>query len=385
MSSPIVKFARCALASGLFVFTAAQAGAVETIAREAVMIDVQTGAVLFKKSSDTPMPPASMSKLMTVYMVFERLRDGRLSLDDNFSVSENAWRKGGTKSGSSTMFLEPGKRVRVEDLLRGIIVQSGNDACIVVAEALSGSEEAFAVEMTEKARQIGLMNSTFTNATGWPDENHLMTAMDLAVLAKKIIEDFPEYYHYYSEKSFVYNGIKQSNRNPLIYKGMGADGLKTGHTEASGFGLTASALRGERRLVLVMNGLPSKKARAREPERFLEWGFREFDNYALLSAGEKIEDAPVWLGKNASVPLIVENDLTITLPKKARRAMKATVKYEGPLPAPIAKGTRLATLTFSAPETDPIVIPLVAANDVEQLGLVGRLVAAFESIVWGGS
>ncbi len=385
MSFSIYKFARCLLASGFLLVSAAQAFAIETIAREAVMIDMQTGTVLFEKNAEISMAPASMSKLMTVYMVFERLRDGRLSLDDSFTVSENAWRKGGAKSGSSTMFLEPGKRVRVEDLLRGIIVQSGNDACIVVAEALSGSEEAFAAEMTEKARQIGLKNSTFTNATGWPDENHRMTAMDLVLLAQKIIEEFPEYYYFYSEKSFVYNGIKQSNRNPLLYKGMGADGLKTGHTVESGYGLTASVLRGDRRLILVVNGLPSKKARAREPERLLEWGFREFDNYALLKAGDKMEDAAVWLGKDATVPLIVENDLTLTLPKKARRDMRATVRYDSPVPAPIAKGTRLATLTFSAPGTDPVEVPLVAANDVERLGLVGRLAAAFQSIIWGGS
>ncbi|HER26996.1 MAG TPA: D-alanyl-D-alanine carboxypeptidase [Rhodospirillales bacterium] len=362
-----------------------QSRAIETIAREAVMIDMQTGTLLLDKNATVSMPPASMSKLMTVYMVFERLRDGRLSLDDSFTVSENAWRKGGTKSGSSTMFLEPGKRVRVEDLLRGIIVQSGNDACIVVAEALSGSEEAFAAEMTEKAREIGLLNSTFANATGWPDENQRMTALDLALLARKTIQEFPEYYHYYSEKSFVYNGIKQSNRNPLLYKDMGADGLKTGHTVESGYGLTGTAIRDGRRLILVVNGLPSKKARSREPERLLEWGFREFDNYALLKAGDKIEDAMVWLGKEATVPLIVENDLTVTLAKKSRRNMKATVTYEGPVPAPITKGTRLATLIFTAPETEPISIPLVAANDVEQLGLVGRLMAAFQSIVWGGS
>jgi len=373
------------LVAVFMAFPGFQAKAIETIAREAVMIDMQTGTVILDKNSTVSMPPASMSKLMTVYMVFERLRDGRLSLDDKFSVSENAWRRGGTKSGSSTMFLEPGKRIRVEDLLRGIIVQSGNDACIVVAEALSGSEEAFAAEMTEKARQIGMPDSTFANATGWPHEKHRMTPMDLATLAKKTIENFPDYYHYYSEKSFVFNGIKQSNRNPLLYKGMGADGLKTGHTQESGYGLTSSAVRGDRRLILVLNGMPSKKDRARESERLLEWGFREFDNYAFLKAGEKIEDATVWLGKDATVPLIVENDLTLTLPKKARRDMKAIVKYEGPVPAPIIKGTRLATLTFSAPGTDPIEIPLVAANDVAQLGLVGRLVAAFKSIIWGAA
>jgi len=395
MTYPINQFARRFMVPSVSMkalFTIAflsivsvQAQAIETIAKQAALIDMQTGAVLFEKNGYDTMPPASMSKLMTLYMVFERLRDGRLSLDDKFSVSENAWRKGGTKSGSSTMFLEPGKRVRVEDLIRGIAIQSGNDACIVVAEALSGSEEAFAAEMTEKGRQIGLVNSTFVNATGWPNERQLMTPMDLARLAQKIIGDFPEYYHFFSEKSFVYNGIKQSNRNPLLYKNMGADGLKTGHTQSSGYGLTASVLRGDRRLILVVNGLPSKKSRAHEPERLLEWGFREFDNYALLKAGEKIDDATVWLGKDATVPLIVENKLTVTLPKKARRGLKATVKYEGPVPAPIVKGTTLATLTFTAPGSDPVEVPLVAANDVDQLGLVGRLLAAFQFIVWGGA
>mgnify|MGYP006420829683 FL=1 len=222
-----------ALAALTFVVVSS-AQAVETLAKQVVLMDVETGAVLFEKDANVPMAPASMSKLMTLYMVFERLRDGRLSLEDKFSVSENAWRKGGAKSGSSTMFLVPGKRVRIEDLVRGIIVQSGNDACIVIAEGISGSEEAFAEEMTAHAREIGLSASIFKNSTGWPHPEHMMSPKDLAILAKLMIEQFPEYYHYYSEKSFVYNGIKQNNRNPLIYKDMGADGLKTGPTQRSG-------------------------------------------------------------------------------------------------------------------------------------------------------
>ena len=212
------------------------AQAVETIAREAVLIEVSTGKVLFEKNADRPMPPASMSKMMTIYMLFERLRDGRLSLEDTFRVSKNAWRKGGASSGSSTMFLLPGKRVKVEDIIRGIIIQSGNDACIVIAEGLSGSEEAFAVEMTARGKEMGMTNSTFRNATGWPHPEHLTTARDLAILSQKLIKDFPEYYRYFSEKSFTYNGIKQNNRNPLLYKDMGSDGLKTGHTKESGYG-----------------------------------------------------------------------------------------------------------------------------------------------------
>ena len=344
-----------------------------------------TGAVLFEKAADEPMHPASMSKMMTIYMVFERLRDGRLSLDDALPVSENAWRKGGAKSGGSTMFLDPGSRVKLEDLIHGIIVQSGNDACIVVAEALSGSEEAFAAEMTDRARELGLQDTTLRNATGWPHPEHLTTARDLAILARRTIEDFPDYYHFYAGKMFTYNGIRQTNRNPLLYRDVGADGLKTGHTQASGYGLTASAKRGDRRLILVVNGLSSVKERAREAERLVSWGFREFENYALLKAGDVVTDAEVWLGRDPVVPLVIEKDLTITLPRKARRKMKVTVRFDGPVPAPIREGTPLATLNVQAPGRDSVEVPLVAGADVEQLGIVGRLGVALRHIVWGQS
>jgi D-alanyl-D-alanine carboxypeptidase (penicillin-binding protein 5/6) len=279
----------------------------------------------------------------------------------------------------------PGKRVRIEDLIRGIVIQSGNDACIVIAEGLSGSEETFAKEMTVHAREIGLTASTYKNSTGWPHPEHMMSPKDLAILTKLIIQQFPEYYHYFSEKSFVYNGIKQYNRNPLIYKDMGADGLKTGHTQVSGYGLTASAVRGDRRLVLVVNGLLSKKERSREPERLLEWGFREFGNYALLGAGEIVEEAAVWLGTEPTVSLMIENELKLTLHKKARREMKVKISYQGPIPAPIKKGDILATLSVTAPGETTVKIPLVAVDDVEKLGLIGRLMAAFNYKLFGGS
>jgi len=362
--------------------------ALETPASHVYLVDTTTGTVLLNKNGDQRMAPASMSKLMTLFMLFERLQDGRLSLDDKFYVSENAWRKGGTKTGGSTMFLEPSMRVRVEDLIRGIIVQSGNDACIVVAEALGGSEEAFAQEMTDRAHELGMTASTFKNSTGWPDPEHRVSAHDLARLAQLTIERFPEYYHYYSEHSFVFNGIKQSNRNPLIYKDMGADGMKTGHTQESGYGLVGSALRKDggkdRRLILVVNGLSSKKMRSSESERLLEWGFREFGNFELFKAGDVVTDAGVWLGQSASVPLIIEKDLTLTLPKRARRAMKVKVSFEGPVPAPIQKGQRIGTLSITAPDVAPVELPLVAAEDVGQLGLVGRLGAALDYILWGG-
>ena len=374
-----------ALLAVSLVFIWAPAQAIETIAREAILMDMTTGEVLFEKNADQAMAPASMSKMMTAYMVFERLRDGRLSLDDTFSVSETAWRKGGAKSGSSTMFLEPGNRVRVEDLIRGIVVQSGNDASIVIAEGLAGSEEAFALEMNRRAQELGLRNSTFKNATGWPDPGHETTARDLAILAIRTIEDFPEYYHYYTEKEFTYNGIRQINRNPLIYKDIGADGLKTGHTADSGYGLAASAKRGDRRLILVVNGLLSRKARAREPERLLEWGFREFSNYTLFKAGDIVSEADVWLGQNTAVPLLIEGDLVITLARKARLGMKVTVEYEGPIAAPIVKGDRLAKLVVTAPEREPLEVPLVAGANVERLSLFGRLGAALGYILWGQS
>jgi serine-type D-Ala-D-Ala carboxypeptidase (penicillin-binding protein 5/6) len=360
------------------------AAAIETVAREAILMDMETGAVLFEKNAHEPMPPASMSKLMTLYMVFERLKEGSLSLDDKFPVSENAWKRGGAKSGSSTMFLLPNSQVRVEDLLHGIIVQSGNDACIVVAEALAGSEAAFAEQMTRKAAELGLENSHFINATGWPDPDHRMTAYDLAILAKKTIENFPEYYEFYAETEFTYNDIRQMNRNPLLYKGMGVDGLKTGHTENAGYGLTASAERDGRRLILVVNGLESKQQRSDEPQRLLEWGFREFRNYALFTTGETVENVPVWLGQQPTVPAVIGDDVKLTLARKHRDEMKATVVYDSPVPAPITQGQQVATVRLTAPGMETRELPLYAAQDIERLGFFGRITAALEFLIWGG-
>jgi serine-type D-Ala-D-Ala carboxypeptidase (penicillin-binding protein 5/6) len=357
------------------------AAAIETPARQAILLDMGTGGVLFEKNADEPMPPASMSKLMTVYLLFERLRDGRLKMDDALPVSENAWRKGGAASGGSTMFLEPGASVKVEDLIQGIIVQSGNDASIVVAEGLANDEAAFAQEMTKRGRDLGMRNSVFHNATGWPDPQHLTTARDLALLAQRTIEDFPQYYPYYSEKEFTYNGIRQANRNPLLYKDLGADGLKTGHTEASGYGLTASARKGDRRLILVINGLDSVRERTREADRLISWGFREFDNYALFKAGEEVSTAEVWLGKAENVALVVDRDLTVTLPNAARPEMKVSVVYDGPIPAPITEGDRLAVLKISAPGVETVEVPLVAGDSVEKLGFFGRLFAAVKHLI----
>jgi len=371
------------LALSSFVVVVATAEVIDTKAREAILIDPSTGTVILNKNADEQMPPASMSKLMTAYLLFESINDGRVSLDDKFRVSENAWRKGGAASGSSTMFLPPKSEVRVEDLIRGIIVQSGNDACIVVAESLAGSEEAFARRMTDKAQELGMTGSNFMNATGWPHSEHRTTARDLATLSTRIIQDFPELFSFYSERVFTYNGIRQSNRNPLIYGYAGADGMKTGHTSEAGYGLTGTAKQGDRRLIVVVNGLKSSKDRASESARILDWGFREFNNYSLFKAGDTVEIAPVWLGTKPTVALKIDRDVHLTMSRKSRRAMKVTVEYQSPISAPITAGQSVGTLTIEAPDFETIEVSLLAATDSQQLGMVGRLGAALEFLLWG--
>ena len=369
-------------AAALLLLSAASARAalpsIDTSAKEAIMVDARTGAVMFDKAADERMAPSSMSKMMTLYILFERLKEGRIKLDDSLAVSEKAWRTGGSK-----MFVQVGSRVRVEDLIQGIAVQSGNDACVVVAEGLAGSETAFAEEMNKKAKELGLTGSHFVDASGLPDPEQYMTARDLAILARHLIVDFPQYYHYFSEIDFTYNGIKQGNRNPLLYKKLNVDGLKTGHTEAGGYGLTASAVRDGRRIILVLNGMSSVNERARESEKLLDWGYREWSDYTLFKAGEKVSDADVWLGTEATVPLVSPRDLVVTLPHLSREKMKVTVSYDGPLAAPIAKGAAVATLSVEAPDVPTVEMPLDAARPVERLGSLGRIAAALGYLIWG--
>ena len=354
------------------------ANAVETTALNAILIDTSTGTILMEKDADVGTAPASMSKIMVLYMLFERLAEGNLTMEDTFAVSEKAWRMGGSK-----MFVGVNTRVTISDLLRGVIVQSGNDASIVIAEGLGGTESNFAVEMTERAAELGLTNSVFKNATGWPEEGHVMSARDIATLALRLITDFPQYYAIFAETSFTYNDIKQSNRNPLLYDFPGADGLKTGHTEASGYGLAASAVRNGRRLILILNGLESVQDRTREAERLLDWGFREFANYTLFTEGEVVDNAPVWLGAQATVPLVIQDELTLTLSRTARRNMTVKTVYQSPIPARIETGTELAKLVIEAPDIPSVELPLVAGADVERLGVLGRLGAAVSFLVWG--
>ena len=384
---------RIILGSGILVLFLTMSGTAhsepptfQTPAQQAILMDFDTGAVIYEKNADSQMFPASMTKLMTSILAFDELKAGRLTLDDTFNVSETAWRKGGSK-----MFVKVNSDVSIEDLLRGVIIQSGNDASIVIAEGIAGSEEAFLERMTERGRQIGLEGTVFRNATGWPDPQHVTTARDLAKLARFLIREYPDFYPYYSEKEFTYGKsldgkpITQGNRNPLLYKSVGADGLKTGHTEASGYGLTASASREDRRLVLVINGLNSVRERSSESERLINWGFQVFDNYQLFKAGETVEDAKVWLGDAVTVPLVIEDDLKITIPKSARRNMKVRVIYESPVPAPIDAGTTIGRVEVTAPDIEPIVRPLKTTQSVGQLDFFGRITSAINFIIFGAS
>ena len=363
----------CGVFTGILLLASGQVQALETTARNAVLMDYDTGQILFAKDHQKMVPPASMSKLMTVYIIFSKLKDGSLSLDDTFTVSENAWRKGGAASGGSTMFLNIGENVRVEDLIKGIIIQSGNDACIVAVENLAGSEEDFAVEMNKMARKIGLKNSSFANSTGLPDPNHKMSVEDLALLARRIIKEFPGYYYLFSQKTFTHNNITQGNRNPLLYSMPGADGLKTGHTEEAGFSLTASVKRGDRRLIEVMTGTKSNKERSEESGKIMNYGFREFDNYDVLEQGQKVADIPVWFGEQKEVGLVVAENLKLTMKKNKAANVKMTAVYDKPVKAPIKKGDKLGVVKIEIPGQPDVEVPLLADRDVAKLGLFGKI------------
>ena len=373
-------FALCLCLSGALVaaLQPRPAAAVDTEAQQFILMDAGTGMVLAEKNADEPMFPASMSKIMTLYVVFEHLADGQLDLEDTFTVSKKAWRMKGSR-----MFLEVNSKVTVSELLRGVIVQSGNDASIVLAEGLAGSEAGFADLMNETAVELGLADSYFTNATGWPDPDHITTARDIAELSRRIIVDFPEYYPMFAEKSYTYNGIKQGNRNPLLYRYDGADGLKTGYTQASGHGLAASAKRGEQRLVLVVNGIKGVDTRARESERLLSYGFRAFRTYVLFRAGQVVDTFDVWLGEADALPLVAESDIVLMMPRKSRKSMEVKIVADGPIAAPVEKGTRVATLVVSAPDVETHEWPLLAGASVDSLSGFGRIGAAIDALIWG--
>ena len=355
--------------------------AFETTARAAYVLDQATGTVLLAKNADEALPPASMSKLMTLYVTFEALRSGRLSLDERLPVSAAAMAYKG-----STMFLNTTDKVRVEDLLRGIIVMSGNDATVVLAEALSpdGTEAGFARFLTKRARQMGMMNSTFMNSNGWPQEGHRMSVRDLGILASAIIADFPEYYPMFAEKEFAFDGRAPSNtknRNPLLGAGIGADGLKTGHTDEAGFGLVGSAVQDGRRVIVVITGMDTAARRAEEAAAIVNWSFRQFGEKTIAKAGTPVAQADVWMGEQRSVGLVPAEDITVLLPAFAGSNIPATVVYTGPFNAPIKKGQQLGELVVTPDELPELRLPLVADRDVAAGGFMVRIRAAAELLI----
>jgi D-alanyl-D-alanine carboxypeptidase (penicillin-binding protein 5/6) len=388
LTSALKSLAGAALVTVVFVGSAfAQTYA--TRATAAYVIDQTTGTVLLSKNATDPLPPASMSKLMTLYMAFEAIRDGRLNLDERLPVSQHSANYGG-----STMFLDTTDRVRVEDLLRGIIVLSGNDACSVIAEALSpdGTEAGFARMMTERARRMGMANSTFSNSNGWPQAGHRMSMQDLAILAERLITDYPTYYPLFSEREFAFDGrapANTQNRNPLLDLGIGADGLKTGHTSEAGYGLVGSAKQGDRRVIFVITGVETAAQRAEEAERIVNWSFRQFAMRDVTRAGEHIEMAEVWMGDVPNVGLSTTEDLTLLIPllnndgtiKDLTQGIAAEVVYNGPIQAPISAGEQIAELVITIDGLPETRMPLVADSDVARGGFAPRIRTAAQIIL----
>ena len=357
----------------MFAGTVAFAQPQTTPARAAYLVDLSSGAVLLEKEAETPLPPASMSKLMTLEIVFDALKSGRLGLADSFRTSAKAAAMGGSK-----MFIRSGEVVSVEDLLRGVIVQSGNDAAVALAEAISGTEEGFADLMNRHAAEIGLQHSHFVNATGWPAQGHVMSLKDLALLAERIIVEYPEQYKMFAETSFTWDGITQSNRNPLLDLGIGADGLKTGHTEEAGYGLVASAKRGDRRIVLVIAGMETPQQRSREAERLINWAFRAFETRRLFEKGQTVARARVWIGAADSVNLAVADEMVVTVPYGMLEQAEITAHFDDPIEAPIEAGATLGRLEVVMPGVTPVSVPLVAGELVERGGFLARAEATAE-------
>ncbi len=376
MFTPLRRF----LAFGLLLASSLPAAAFDTRATAAWVYDMSTHTVLLDKNADVPVPPASMSKLMTLNMLFEALRDNRVTMDTTFAVSPRATEM--TRLGGSTMYLQENDRPAVKDLIHGIIINSGNDACVVVAEGLSGTEEAFAALMTDRAKALGLTKSHFTNASGWPDPAQRMSMHDLGLLGKRLIEEFPEHYPIFSETQFNYKDrapANAHNRNPLLKIAAAdwkADGLKTGHTTEAGYGLVGSAVMGDRRVIFAITGLPSDKDRASEAESVVNWAFRQFTEKTVVKAGTRVAEAPVWLGSDSSVGLVTAADVKLLVPSQVQESVTAEVIFNGPLEAPIAKGTQVAELIVHVPDLPDARIPLVAETDIAKGGFLKRLSAA---------
>ena len=354
----------------------------DTPASHAVIMDHETGAILFSKNGSEPMIPASMTKMMTAYLVFEMIESGELSLTDQFTVSEDAWRRGGFPSGTSTMGLAPKDTPTVEELLHGVIIMSGNDACIVLAQGIAGSEDAFARRMTSAAHNLGLVSANFVNSTGLEGDNHVISAVDLAKLAKMTIERFPQYYEWYDDPSYTWREYTQANRNPLL-EVAGADGLKTGHLEISGYGLTASAVRDGARRTIVVNGLESKAARAQESERLMRIAFQSFDLKLITPKSIELPDLDVWLGDSRSLPVSLGEDLTIVGQKSALKNAKIEVILEQALEAPIKQGDQVGRLLVTVEGQDPVEGVVVAEANVGRLGFFGRAIEGLSQLIAG--
>jgi len=355
----------------------------QTKAKQALLLDADTGTILFAKEADTKIPPASLAKIMTMEVVFHQLKNGNLSLEDNFFVSENAWRKGGTSSGGSTMFAKLNSEVPLKDLIRGVIIQSANDGSIIIAEGLGGSEEAFSGLMNERARAIGLNNSNFINSTGLPAEGQFVSIRDLAKLAQHVIVEYPNFYSFYSEPEFKWNKINQRNRNPLLRMKIGADGMKTGYTEASGYAIVGSAVRDGQRLIAVLSGMESKKQRAEEARKILDWGFRAFEKIDLFADGEVLGQASVYGGKKAGVDVVGKGPVEIYLPIGNRDKLKARIVYKGPLIPPVEEGAQVATLKVWIGDELSQEIDLYAGETVEKGGLQRQAVDALKELLFG--
>jgi D-alanyl-D-alanine carboxypeptidase (penicillin-binding protein 5/6) len=352
----------------------------DTVAKQAIMIDPDTGQIILEKNSDELMKPASMAKLMTIFITFEKIKNKSISLDDKFIVSEKAWKKRGSRT-----FLEPGQTVSVEDLLRGVIVQSGNDAAIVLAEGISGTEDIFSDLMNSVARELKMNNTIFKNSTGWPDPEQNSTSRDLSILASNLINKFPDLYKMFAEISFTYNGIKQGNRNPILYNNLvfGADGLKTGHTQESGYGLVASAKRDNLRFILVLNGMTSMRQRKQESSRLLNSAFREFKKLKLYNLNEIVADAKVFLGESDIISLIVKDEINLLLNSVELREMKVKATWDDPISAPISKDEVLGTLTIKIPNKKILSYPLYAGNDIKKQSFLKRIGSTIDYIIWG--
>jgi D-alanyl-D-alanine carboxypeptidase (penicillin-binding protein 5/6) len=373
----------CFAAQALAAPAAKREGEYQTTAPTAVLIDFDSGTVLFEKNADELVPPASLSKLMTAEVVFNELRSGRIQLTDQFFVSTNAWRTGGAPSRTSSMFAPIHSRVAVEDLLRGVIIQSGNDSCITLAEGIAKSEDKFAAMMTARAREIGLPRATFGNSTGLPHPKQLMTARELGRLARHIIQTYPEYYKIYGEREFTFNRIRQFNRNPLLAMNIGADGLKTGFVSAAGYGLVGSAVQDGLRLIVVVNGTRSDKERADEARKLLEWGFKNFQSGVLFPDGQTIAHAKVYGGESGYVPLVAEREVRLMVPRGVRERILARVVYTGPVRPPVKKGQRIGELKVWRGDFMVLEVPLQAAEPVGQGNMARRALDAVSEMMIG--